>query len=141
VALTGAAALALAGCGGSGRLSHAEFAKRADAVCSAYQAKVQLLTRPTSYDAIVQYADATLPLYVAALDKLSALKPPRSDEAEVATWLAANRKVEQAVRSLRAAAMRHDLSGTNDASDTLQAASNAARRAASALGLETCASP
>jgi hypothetical protein len=138
--LAGVVALTLAGCGG-GRLSHRDFVARADAVCSAYHAKVQLLTRPKSYDDVVAYVARTLPLYVDALDKLTALEPPHSDEAAVKRWLAADRKVETAVRSLRQAAMRHDPAATNSASDAVQAAGLASRRAAAALGLKVCSAP
>jgi hypothetical protein len=140
VALAGAAALTLAGCG-SGRLSHGDFVRKADAVCSAYQAKVEILTHPTSYDDVIAYVEKTLPLYVAALDKLRALEPPPSDEAAVKVWLAANRKVEAAVENLREAAMRHDPAATNDASAAVQAASLASRKTAAALGLAVCSAP
>jgi hypothetical protein len=132
--------LALAGCG-SGRLSHGDFVRQADAICSAYDAKVKLLTRPTSYDDVVGYVGTTLPLYVGALNQLAALKPPQSDEAAVAAWLAAGRKVTASLKQLRAAAMRHDLAATNDASSAVQAAGLASQHAAAALGLETCAAP
>lgn len=141
VAVTGAALLAFAGCGSGGRLSHDAYVERADAICAAYAAKVKLLTHPKSYDAVVAYVERTLPLYVAAVDKVEALKPPRRDEASVRAWLAADRKVQAALRTLRAAAMRHDLAATNEASNALQAASLAARQAAAGLGLETCATP
>jgi hypothetical protein len=141
VALAGAAAAVLAGCGGGGRLSHRDFVRRADAVCSAYQTKVELLTRPASYDDVIAYVEKTLPLYVAALEKLRALEAPSADEAAVKSWLAANRKVETAVRTLRDAAMRHDPAATNDASAAVQAASLASRRAAAALGLKVCSTP
>ena len=140
VALAGATAFAAAGCG-SGRLSHDQFVAHADAVCSAYDAKVQLLSRPRSYADIVAYVGQTLPLYVAALDKLKALQPPRDDEDAVRAWLALNDRVVATVRRLRAAALRHDPAGTNDASTAMQAASLASRRAAAALGLTACASP
>jgi hypothetical protein len=140
VALLGAAVLTLAGCG-DGRLSHGDFVARADAVCSAYDAKVVLLSRPKTYDDVVAYVAHTLPLYVAALDKLDALDPPAADEAAVKRWLAADRKVETAVRSLRDAAMRHDPAATNNASEQVQAASVASRRAAAALGLKVCSVP
>lgn len=136
VALAGA--LTLAGCGG-GRLSHDAFVRRADAVCAAYHERVPLLTRPRSYDAVVAYVERTLPLHVAALGKLAALEPPADDERAATAWLAAGRRVERALRRLRAAAMRHDPALTGDAADALQAASLAARRAAGRLGLETCA--
>ena len=138
-ALAGAALL-LAGCGG-GRLSHGAFVRRADAVCSAYADTVSLLTRPRSFAAVQSYVERTLPLYLSALDRLQALKPPRRDEPAVRTWLAADRKVVTALRNLRAAALRHDLAATNDASNALQAASLAARRAAGDVGLEVCATP
>jgi len=140
VAVAAAATLALAACG-SGRLSHDAYVRRADAVCSAYSAKVKLLTRPTSYGAVTSFVERTLPLYVSALEKLEALKPAKEDAGAVRTWLAADRKVASALRTLRAAAMRHDLASTNDAANALQAASLSARQAAGALGLETCATP
>ena len=134
----GAAVLAIAGCG-SGRLSHDEFQKRADAVCSAYQGQVKLLTQPASYDAVIAYVEKTLPLYEAALKQLAALKPPAADEAAVQAWLASGRKVSASLRSLRQAAMRHDLPGTNAAAAQVQAAGAASRQAAAALGLKACA--
>ena len=140
VALAGAATLVLAGCGG-GRLSHAAYVQRADAICAAYDARVKLLTRPRSFAAVIAYVDRTLPLHVAAVARLRALEPPRADAAGVRAWLAATRRVGEALRTLRAAATRHDLAATNDASDALQAASLSARRAAGDLGLETCATP
>ncbi len=133
-----AAAVALAGCG-SGRLSHGDYVTRADAVCAAYDARVQLLTRPQGYAAIVAYVDRTLPLYVAALEQLRALKPPSGDEAAAAAWLRADGQVVAAVQRLRRAALQKDPGATNDAATAVQAASLASRRAATALGLETCA--
>lgn len=138
--LVAGAALALAGCG-DGRLSHAAYVEHADAVCSAFAARVPLLTRPKSYDAVVAYVERTLPLYADALDKLRALRPPRADEASVEAWLAADGRVAAALRTLRAAALRKDPAATNDAANALQARSLEARKAASALGLQTCATP
>lgn len=135
-----AAAFALAGCG-SGRLSHDAFVTRADTVCRAYDAQVQLLSRPKSYDAIVAYVEKTLPLHVAALDKLRGLKPPKDDQAGVRAWLAENAKVEAGLRTLRDAAMNRDLARANDASTAVQSASLAARQAAASLGLTDCAAP
>ena len=133
-------ALALGGCGG-GRLSHDAYVRRADAVCAAYAAQVDLLAHPRSFAAVQAYVERTLPLYLSALDRLKELRPPRRDEPAVRAWLAADRKVVTALRNLRAAALRHDLAATNDASEALQAASLAARNAAGELGLRACATP
>jgi hypothetical protein len=139
-ALAGASVLVVAGCGG-GRLSHDDYVTRADAVCTAYQNKVALLTHARTYSEVIAYADKTLPLYTAALDKLRALKPPSSDEPAVRRWLAADEKVATAIARLRDAAMRHDPAATNDASAEMQAAGLAGTRAAAALGLKSCAVP
>jgi hypothetical protein len=139
-ALVGASVLVVAGCGG-GRLSHDAYVSRADAVCAAYQKKVVLLTHARTYSEVIAYADRALPLYMAALDKLQALRPPSSDEPAVRRWLAADEKVATAIRRLRDAAMRHDPAATNDASAAMQAAGLAGTRAAAALGLQSCAAP
>ena len=54
-------------------------------------------------------------------------------------WLASSRKVSVSLRSLRQAAMRHDLPGTNAAAAQVQATGAASRQAATALGLTACA--
>ena len=140
VALVGVAALTLAGCG-DGRLSHGDFVRRADAVCSAYDAKTPVLERPGSYAAVVDWVDTTLPLYVSALDKLRALRPPADDDAGVRAWLAENAKVAIALRALRGAAMERDPAGTNSQSTAVQATGLASERAAAALGLTVCSAP
>src|SRR5690349_15501663 len=52
---------ALAGCG-DGRLSHGDFVKRADAVCTAYNNATSATKRPRTYAQIVAYVRKTLPL-------------------------------------------------------------------------------
>ena len=135
-----ALALALGGCGG-GRLSHDAFVQRADAVCSAYAGKVKLLTRPASFDAVVAYVGRTLPYYVAAVQKLKRLRPPKDDESAVHAWLAHSADVEAGLRTLRDAALARDAARANDAANAVQSASLAARQAAAQLGMSECASP
>src|SRR5207244_2661498 len=83
--LTAAVAL-VSGCGGGG-LSHGEFVKRADAICSAYRGSTQRLAHPRSYAEVLAYVKKTLPVYEAALRKLEQLKPPKEDETAVHAWL------------------------------------------------------
>lgn len=132
-------ALTLAGCGG-GPLSHGDFVKRADAVCSAYRTSVQGLRRPKTYAQIVALVQKSLPLYEAALRKLEALKPPAADETAVALWLDADRRVAAAERALGKAALRRDYPSVVAASSQVEAASVASRQAAAELGLKVCAS-
>jgi hypothetical protein len=127
-----------AGCGG-GRLSHGDFVKRADAVCSAYNTRVKpRVVTPRSYDAIERYVDSTLPLYTAALQKLSALQPPSSDEQAVRDWLAADRRVARAVRALGVAAQQRNFPAVSAAASRAQLAASESRQAASALGMHVC---
>ena len=137
--LAAAGALATAGCGGGGRLSHGDFAKRADAVCAAFQASTQRIARPRTYNDIVAYVAKTRPLYEAARIKLGQLKPPAKDEAAVRSWLAADRRISAALRDLGDAALRHDFPAVTAAAGRIQAEGVASRHAAQALGLQVCA--
>jgi hypothetical protein len=127
-----------AGCG-SGRLSHGDFVKRADAVCSAYNARVKpRVITPRSYDAIERYVAGTLPLYTAALQKLSALKPPSSDAKAVRAWLAADRRIARAVRALGVAAQQRNFPAVSAAASRAQLAASESRQAAANLGMHVC---
>jgi hypothetical protein len=112
--------------------------KRADAVCTAYNAATSSTKRPRTYEQIVSYVRTTLPLYQAAIDKLAELKPPSSDEDAVRAWLAADRRVGRAIRSLGDAAERRDYPSVNVAYSKAELASSAAERAAGGLGMSVC---
>ena len=126
-----------AGCGG-GRLSHGDFVKRADAVCTAFRAAAIPIARPRDYASIVAYVNKTLPLYEAARLKLVALKPPLQDVPLVRAWLVADKNIAQALHDLGEAGLRHDFAGVSAAAGTVQAEGVASRHAAAALGLQVC---
>ena len=128
----------VAGCGDSG-LSHSDYVKRADAICTAYSVATKPNVRPHSYAEIVAYVRKTLPLYEAALRKLEVLRPPSADAATVHRWLTADRRVAKAVRSLGVAAERRDFPAVTTAASQAQLAGNESRRAATALGMKVCA--
>ena len=112
--------------------------KRADAVCTAYNHATSATKRPRTYAQIVAYVRKTLPLYQAAIDKLTQLKPPTSDEDAVRAWLAADRRVGRAIRLLGDAAERRDYPSVNAAYSKAELASSAAQRAAGGLGMSVC---
>jgi hypothetical protein len=113
--------------------------KQADAVCSAYNARVPRTSAPPrSYAAVEAYVARTLPLYDAALHKLAVLQPPRQDAAAAATWLAADRRESRALRNLGLAARRRDFPGVTTAAAQAKAAAREAGRAARTLGLQVC---
>ena len=58
--------LIAAGCGGGSRLSKTDYAKRADAICSKYNAKINALGRPGGIKALPSYVDRALPIWYRA---------------------------------------------------------------------------
>ena len=86
----------------------------------------------------MRYVQRTLPLYEAAVAELSQLQAPSRDKAAVGTWLAADRRVAKAVRSLGLAARRRDFPGVSAAASREQLASSQSRTAALNLGLHVC---
>jgi hypothetical protein len=127
------------GCGGDGRVSHQEFVKRADAICSAYRDGTQRIAHPRSYARVLAYVKETLPLYEAALRKLEELKPPKRDEAAVRAWLSADRRIVKAEQQLAVAAQRRDFDAVTAAANAVQQAGVDARHAAAELGMHVCA--
>jgi hypothetical protein len=95
--------------------------------------------RPRTYTQIVAFVDRTLPFYEAALRKLEALEPPKSDTDAAHAWLAADRRVAKAVRELGEAARRRDFPSVTAAASQAQLAGSASRRAAAGLGMRVCA--
>jgi hypothetical protein len=93
---------------------------------------------PRSYNAIERYVGSTLPLYEAALRKLSALEPPSADEQAVHAWLAADRRVARAVRALGVAAQQRNFPAVSAAASRAQLAASESRQAAAGLGLHVC---
>jgi hypothetical protein len=139
--LAAALAATLAGCGGGGRLSHGDFVKRADAVCSAFRSAAGPTARPRRYAQIVAYVNKTLPLYDAARHKLAELKPPAQDEPTVRSWLAADGRIAAALHDLGQAGLRHDFAGVTTAAANVQSEAVTSRHAALALGLQVCSQP
>ena len=139
--LASAGVLVLAGCGAGGRLPHGDFTKRADAVCTAFRSSTERIARPRTYADIVAYVKKTRPLYEAARLELVALKPPAKDEPLVRRWLAADKRISDALRDLGDAALRHDFPAVTAAANGIQAEGVGSRHAAQQLGLRVCSQP
>jgi hypothetical protein len=138
IVLGSAGALLLAGCGSGGTLSHGDFATRANAVCTAFRSSTESIARPRTYADIVAYVKKTRPMYEAARIKLAALEPPAKDEPAVKRWLAADKRISQALGELGDAALRHDFPAVTAAANRIQAEGVESRHAAQDLGLAVC---
>ena len=129
-----------AGCGGgSGRLSKAEYAKRADAICTKYNAKLKALARPTSISGLPAYVDRALPLARKGDEELRALRPPKDEEKTAKEWLDQNDSVVGSMERLRDAAQKGDRAGIQTALNEASSANRTANRLARSLGLRVCA--
>jgi hypothetical protein len=102
--------LLVAGCGGggSGRLSHAEFVKRADTLCRESVAKLKLLQNPHSLPELVTYLKQARPIQEKFLADSRKLRPPPKDEADWKRAIAFDEKVLSYYDEMAAAAKRGD---------------------------------
>jgi hypothetical protein len=126
------------GGGGGGRLSKADYAKQADAICAKYNGKIQALGPPKSLADIVGFADKALELTRQGNDELKGLKPPKSEEPTAKKWVAQNDLVAKAVADLRDAAKKNDRAEIRSALRRGQAANGTANALARDLGLRVC---
>jgi hypothetical protein len=138
-ALAFAVAALATGCGGSSRLSKAEYAKQADAICTRYNAKLKALARPTGISELPTYVDKALPLARKGDDELRALKPPKDEEQTAKEWLDQNDSVVGSMERLRDAAKKGDRAGIQTALNEATAANRTANGLARRLGLNVCA--
>jgi len=140
VVLAVAVAGLAAGCGGGGgRLSKAEYAKRADAICTKYNAKLKAVARPTGISGLPAYVDRALPLARKGDDELRALRPPKDEEKTAKEWLDQNDSVVGSMERLRDAAKKSDRAGIQTALNEASAANRTANGLARRLGLSVCA--
>jgi hypothetical protein len=130
----------VAGCGGGGgRLSKAEYAKQADAICTKYNAKLKALARPTGITELPAYVDRALPLARKGTGELRGLEPPKDEEQTAKEWLDQNDSVVGSMERLRDAAKKGDRTGIQAALNEATSANQTANRLARRLGLSVCA--
>jgi hypothetical protein len=134
--------IAAAGCGGGGKpLSHAEYVRQADAVCTRYNAAVRKLPKPASPPAIVDFAGKSLKLLDDALADERKLRPPKQLDPLKTRWLAQAQVVRGDIAALREAAKKGDV---NKIQTTLAKGGRDDARSnslAAQLGLKVCSKP
>ena len=132
------AASVLAGCGGDDRLSKAEFAKRGNAICTAYNKKVKALGSPDSMAEIPDYVDRAIPLLDDARKQLSALEPPTDYEKDFDAYVSAADGAKAHARELAAAASENDQQALQRVAAEADRDKKASDAAARRVGLTTC---
>jgi hypothetical protein len=140
LAATGLAVVGLAaGCGGSGGLSRAEYAKQADAICAKYNRRIEALARPSGVGGISAFTAKAIPIAQRGNDDLRELRPPKDERATAQEWIDLNDRVVEAIRRLGKAARRGDRAAIRKALREGNTLNGRARRLARRLGLRVCA--
>jgi outer membrane murein-binding lipoprotein Lpp len=74
--------IVLAGCGGR-PLTHAQFAAKANALCSEYNKKIDVLPEPKNLKEGASMIEETIPIYEKLVSDVKKLNPPAGEAAKV----------------------------------------------------------
>jgi hypothetical protein len=144
IVLLAVAALFVAGCGGSSRLSRSEFVQRANAVCTKYEAKVtraMAWINPGDQTQLAGAIDKALPVIREGNDELRALEPPKDLQQRFDRWLRIADDEVAAATQLRDGLKKDDAKAVQRAFQKLQASDAAQDTVArKGVGLTRCAS-
>jgi hypothetical protein len=131
--------LAFAGCGGDGkRLSRAEYASKADAICQKGRDQTNRLQRPANLPDLADVADQTLPILDGALHDLRELEPPADEQGTVDRWLAEVEKLKDDVEEIRDKAKANDRVGVGAVAVKARDHNARANELATVLGMHVC---
>ncbi len=115
--------LLAAACGGGGnqRLSHAEFVRRADALCQASVAELKKIPNPTNITELIDYLKHARPIQARFIDQGRKLKPPLKDQPDWDRALALDEKILGYYDEMAAAAKKGDQNNLRRVTASLQA--------------------
>jgi len=131
----------VAGCGGGSeapRLSSAQFASRADAICRTYNSRSNAIAQPNSLAELATAINKLVPLLDQSIEKLQKLSPPKDEQADVDKWLAGVQRLEDDLRSVQASAAKKDEQGVRAALESGDAHNKRSNAMAAKLGLTVC---
>jgi hypothetical protein len=130
----------LAGCGGGGSkpLTRQEYASKADAICSKYNAKVKALGTPSNLPDLTKVVDETLPIIDDAIAELKKLKPPAGEQGVASQWLVQVQALADDLRDLRDKAKANDLQAIQGILPKAQVHTTRSNQLASQLGMTVC---
>jgi hypothetical protein len=135
----------LSACGGDARLTKQQLIQQADAICRASQSTTDDLlgglpetTTAETMPAIADVFEKVVPVLRETSRRLSALRPPRSDEAVVDEWLDDFDRSVDLLNELRDTAASGDIDAFNAVLDQGTAVGNKADAEATAYGFTVC---
>lgn len=124
-----------------GRLSRAEFAAKADAICGRQLRKLNQGPQPTSFAELAAAMDKGSRVLRATVKEIRALKPPEEDQRLVDQMLAAFEANAATLSTVKAAALRQDQAGVETAVALGEAPALRAGQLAYELDLTVCSQP
>jgi hypothetical protein len=136
------AVLFAAGCGGGGgsgeRLTRADYAKKADAICGKYSQQTKALANPSNLSDLADVADKTIPILDNALNELHKLKPPADEQGIADQWLAEVENLKGDLQEIRDKAKGNDLKGVQAVVPKASEHNGKANKLATQLGMTVC---
>jgi hypothetical protein len=137
-----ALAFLLPSCGGgdSGgkRLTKAEYASKADAICGKYNEKSASFANPKNLSDLAKVADNTLSILDQAISDLSKLEPPVSEKALSDQWMEQVRNLKDDLQEIRDKAKAGNMDGVQDVVPKATDHNSKANALASQLGMSVC---
>lgn len=130
-----------AGCGGGGggeRLTRADYAVQADAICGKYNQQTKALANPSNLSDLADVADRTLPILDNALSDLKKLKPPADEQATADQWLSAVEDLKGDLKEIRDKANDNDMKGVQAVVPKATEHNSKANSLATQLGMTVC---
>ena len=112
-ALALALVLTLAACDSSGgnRLTKAEYAARANAICARFNKQVRSFGGAESLKALARLSERTLPALDATTQKLRRLRAPKDEQETADAWMSSLDRLHRDVAAIRERAVANDLAG------------------------------
>lgn len=138
LALVGALAVAVAGCGGDDRLTREELIEEADSTCAEYDQRIEELEEPQSLSDIEGYLEEVRPIVEEGTDQLAELDPPEELQDEYDAWIDATRANVDRFDELEEAAASGDEQQIQEALESAGTGGDEAARLADELGFEEC---
>ena len=138
-------ACAVGGCGGGSggggggdRLSRADYASKADAICRKSNQKTKSLGRVRNLSELARAFDKALPILENALAKLERLKPPANEEHLAERWLAQSQVLKHDLEQIRDSAKAKDMKNVQSLFAKATSDNRAGNELANKLGMKVC---
>ena len=128
----------LAGCGGDGEVSAAEFRDQADAVCAEADEQVTAVPDPESNEDVGAYLDKVVPIVREQTEKLTELDPPEELEEDWNRAMELQQENVDVAEDAQQAAEDGDQQELEETLSRVDENDEELDRLAETLGLDTC---